>query len=68
MVDANLNHLEALHLALNREQAAEEFYTHAAQSVQDESARKMFEFLAKEERKHQRLIQDELDKNVMQEM
>lgn len=68
MIDPTMTPQEALHLALKREQAAEEFYQHTAASVAEESVRKMFEFLAKEERRHQRLIQDELDKNVLQEM
>lgn len=68
MLDKAMNPLEALQLALKREQGAEEFYQGAARNVQDESARKMFEFLASEERKHQRLIQDEIDKNFLKEM
>ena len=68
MVDKTLTPLETLQMALKREVAAEDFYTNAAQSVGEESARKMFEFLAREERKHQRLIQDEIDKNFLKEM
>jgi len=68
MIDAIMNPLEALQMALKREQGAEEFYDRAASSVQDESARKMFQFLAAEERKHQRMIQDEIDKNFLKEM
>lgn len=68
MVDADLTPLEALRLALNREEAAEEFYVSTAKRVKDEGTRKMFTFLAGEERKHQRLIQDEIDKNFLKEM
>lgn len=68
MVDKTLNPLEALQLALKREEAAEDYYVKAAQSVQDGSARKMFEFLAGEERKHQRLILEEIDRNFLKEM
>jgi rubrerythrin len=68
MVNPTLTPLEALQLALNREQGAEEFYHNAASSVEDESARQMFTFLAGEERKHQRMIQDEIDKNFLKEM
>ncbi len=68
MVDASTNPLEALQMALKREVAAEEFYLNAAKSAEEASSRKMFEFLAAEERKHQRIIQDEIDKNFLKEM
>lgn len=68
MVDKSLTPLEALQLALKREEGAEQFYQETAQKLEDEGARKMFEFLAGEERKHQRMIQDEIDKNFLKEM
>ena len=68
MVDASTNPLEALQMALKREVAAEEFYLKAAKGAEEASARKMFEFLAAEERKHQRIIQDEIDRNFLKEM
>jgi rubrerythrin len=68
MIDASTNPLEALQMALKREVQAEEFYLGAARAAVEEGARKMFEFLAAEERKHQRIIQDEIDKNFLKEM
>ncbi|RJP73059.1 MAG: hypothetical protein C4524_15205 [Candidatus Zixiibacteriota bacterium] len=68
MIDATLNPLEALQMALKREQGAEDFYLHAAAQVDDDATRKMFEFLAAEERKHQKMIQDEIDRNFLKEM
>ena len=68
MVQADLTPLEALQLALEREKGAEEFYLKVAGRLTEESSRKMFEFLAGEERKHQRMIQDEIDKNFLKEM
>ncbi len=68
MVNQTMTPQEALQLALEREKDAEEFYLNTAKSLQDESSRKMFEFLAGEERKHRRIIQDEIDKNFMKEM
>jgi rubrerythrin len=68
MMEASLNPLEALQLALKREVAAEQFYLHAAQVAEEESSRQMYQFLAAEERKHQRIIQDEIDKNFLKEM
>jgi rubrerythrin len=68
MVDKSLTPLEALHLALKREEGAEQFYLETAGRLEDDAARKMFEFLAGEERKHQQMIQDEIDKNFLKEM
>ena len=68
MIEKTLTPLEALHTAMEREKMAEDYYTHAARNVQDESARQMFDFLAGEERKHQKIIQDEIDKNFLKEM
>jgi rubrerythrin len=68
MVNQTLTPLEALHLAMQREKGAEEFYVNTARSMEEASARKMFEFLAGEERKHQKMIQDEIDKNFLKEM
>jgi rubrerythrin len=68
MSEAHLNPLEALQMALKREVAAEEFYLTAAKKAEEESSRKMFEFLAAEERKHQRIIQEEIDRNFLKEM
>ncbi len=68
IIDKTLIPVEALQLALKREQGAEEFYLTYAKAFKDESARKMFEFLASEERKHQQIIHDEIDNNFMKEM
>jgi rubrerythrin len=68
MVNQTLTPLEALHLAMQREKGAEDFYVNTARSMDDEGARKMFEFLAGEERKHQQMIQDAIDKNFLKEM
>ena len=68
VIDRTLTPLRALQMALLREKGAEDFYANAARNVQDESARMMFEFLAGEERKHQKIIQDEIDKNFLKEM
>jgi rubrerythrin len=68
MVTGTANPLEALQMALKREKDAEAFYLQAAKTAEEEGARKMYEFLAGEERKHQRIIQDEIDKNFLKEM
>ncbi len=68
MLNPTTTPLEALQMALKREHDAEDFYLRAAQIMQEESAQQMFQFLAGEERKHQKLIQDEIDKNFLKEM
>jgi rubrerythrin len=67
MIDENTTPYEALILALEKEKEAYALYKKAAEVVKDQSVKKMFDFLAKEEIKHQRLIQDEIDKGWMQE-
>lgn len=67
MIDENTTPYEALTLALQKEKEAYALYKKAAEVVNDQSVKKMFEFLAKEEIKHQRLIEDEINKNWMQE-
>ncbi len=64
----DMSPLEALQLALEREKDSEAFYQSAVDNLKDESARRMFEFLVGEERKHQRIIQDEIDRNFHKEM
>lgn len=67
-IKPDMTPLEALRLALKREQDAEAFYHSIADNLKDEGTRKMFTFLLGEERKHQRIIQDEIDKNFLKEM
>ncbi len=66
-VDRNTSPAEAAGIALKQEIKARKFYEECARVVNHPGARKMFEFLAGEERKHEDLIQRELD-SFMQEM
>jgi rubrerythrin len=66
-VDRNTSPAEAANIALKQEIRARKFYEECARVVNHPGARKMFEFLAVEERKHEDLIQRELD-SFMQEM
>jgi rubrerythrin len=59
---------EAAKIALQQETKARLFYEECAKSMKNPGAKKMFEFLASEERKHEALIQKELDNSFMQEM
>ena len=59
---------EALKIAIEREKSAYEFYKKASEIVKDPGARNMFSFLAEEEVKHIKMLEDEYDKNILQEM
>jgi rubrerythrin len=67
-VNKNMSPAEAARVALNQEIKAREFYEECARIMQDPGARKMFEFLAAEEKRHEELIRHELDTSFLQEM
>ena len=68
MIDKTTNPLEAIRIAIQREQEAHDFYNNHARLFENEATREMFEFLAKEELKHKTRLQEELDKNYLYEM
>jgi rubrerythrin len=68
MIDESTTPQEAVRLAIERERGAKDFYTQAAKIAKYPGTKQMFEFLAKEEIKHLKLLQAELDKDYMQEM
>lgn len=67
-VDSKMAPAEAARLALKQEQRARKFYEQCAAVMSHPDARKMFEFLAKEEKKHEELIQKEIDTHFLREM
>ena len=67
-INENLRPEEAIQVAMERERRARDFYLQCAKTVVDPGVRKMFEFLAKEETNHLKILQAELDKDYMQEM
>ncbi|OGC92409.1 MAG: hypothetical protein A2W25_17030 [candidate division Zixibacteria bacterium RBG_16_53_22] len=67
-VNQNTSPAEAARIALNQEIKARRFYEECARIMKNPGAKKMFEFLAAEERKHEDLIQREIDGSFMQEM
>ncbi len=67
-VDKNTSPAEAARLALQQEQRARKFYEDCARVMEHPAAKKMFEFLADEEKKHETLIQKEIDNHFLQEM
>jgi rubrerythrin len=58
---------EALFEALEREKWAYRKYSEAVEKFEDEEVKELFRFLAEEEKKHVKMIQDELDREVYKE-
>jgi rubrerythrin len=68
MMDATDDPVEAIKLAIKREEGAYEFYMRHARLFKNEATRKMFEALAAEEVKHKERLLAELDNNYLTEM
>jgi rubrerythrin len=60
--------IEIIRMALEREKEAVQEYTEFAKTAEDPSIRKMFLFLIEEEKRHVKLLQEEIEKEVYQEM
>jgi protease I len=54
--------VEALRMAVQAEEAAFKFYSTAMQRVKDPEAKNVFNTLAKEEERHRKIVQDELQR------
>ena len=61
MMDGLISDEEALRVALEFEQKGYEMYEAAAQNTDDENARQVFDYLAKQENEHYVLIQQTLE-------
>jgi len=68
MIDGTTTPEEAIRIAIEREKAAHEFYSKAAKIAKYPGTREMFESLAKEELKHRRMLEEELNKDYYREM
>lgn len=68
MLDSTDDPIEALELAIKREEAAYQFYKKHAEIFKNEATKQMFERLAEEEIKHKKRLQQELDDNYFTEM
>jgi len=68
MIDATDDPVEAIRLAIKREEGAYEFYMKHARIFKNEATRKMFEALAAEEIKHKERLMAELDNKYLYEM
>jgi len=62
------NPVDVMRMALEREKAAVRDYSEFAKTSKEPSIREMFLFLVEEEKKHVKLLQDEIDREVNQEM
>jgi rubrerythrin len=62
------NPVDVMRMALEREKAAVRDYSEFAKTAKEPSIREMFLFLVGEEEKHVKLLQDEIDREVNQEM
>jgi rubrerythrin len=60
--------VEIIQMALEREKEAVREYTEYAQTASDPKVREMLLFLAEEEKKHVKLIREEIEKEIYQEM
>jgi len=68
MIDESTTPEEAIRVAIQREKAAHEFYSQAAKIAKYPGTKQMFESLAKEELKHFRILEEELNKDYFKEM
>ncbi len=68
MIDETTDPQEAIEIAIRREREAHDFYAAHAALFKNEATRRMFLFLAKEEKKHEDLLREDLDKNYLSEM
>ena len=68
MLDESTTPQEAIRIAMEREKGSHEFYTQAAKITKYPGTKQMFEFLAKEELKHRRILEAELNKDYLKEI
>lgn len=63
-----VNPLDVMRMALEREKTAVRDYSEFATSAEEKAIREMFLFLAGEEKKHVKLLEDEIDREINREM
>jgi len=68
MIDESTTPEEAIRVAIEREKAAYEYYSKAAKIAKYPGTKEMFESLAKEELRHRRMLEEELNKDYYREM
>lgn len=55
---------DAIRMAIEHERQSMEFYKKAAENAEDPGAKSMFEALSKQEIEHQRILEEELEKEI----
>ena len=63
-VGSGVSALEALSLAIYNEQSAFDFYTSLSEVIKNESGKRKFKFLADDERRHRKLLEDHYKKTT----
>lgn len=62
MADAKRGPQKVLKMAIKHEERSYQMYKRAAQGITDEDTKKIFEFLAEEEVRHMKMLEDEYDR------
>jgi rubrerythrin len=68
MIDKTTTPQEAIRIAMEREKGSHEFYRQAAEIAKYPGTKQMFEFLAQEELKHRRILEEELNKDYYKDI
>ena len=55
---------DAIRMAIEQEKQSMEFYKKAAEKMDDPGTKKMFEALSKQEVEHQRILEEELEREI----
>ena len=63
-----VNPMDVIRMALEREKAAVRNYTEYERTATQPEIRELFRYLAEEEKKHVKLLSDEIEKETHQEM
>jgi len=63
-----VNPMDVIRMALDREKIAYRNYTEYARIATQPEIRELFHYLAEEERKHVKLLSEEIEKETLQEM
>lgn len=68
MIDETTKPEEAIRMAIEREKGSHDFYLQAAKIAKYPGTREMFQYLAQEELRHRRMLEEELSRSYSQEM
>jgi len=60
--------MDVIRMALDREKVAYRSYTEYARVATEPAIKELFQFLAEEEKKHVKLLREEIEKETLQEM